>query len=173
MNGCGRWNVARIRFDGLKEYELKLSKLAGNTREIAENAIYEGAKIVADEVKTNLNALNATTQKLAIRAYTNKVPTYITEEAKQGLIDSFGVTKVREENGYYDVKLGFDGYNKVVTKKYPKGQPNNMIARACESGSTSMIKQPFMREAVSSSKGRAEAKMAEILDKEIKKQMED
>lgn len=165
--------MARIKFDGLKEYELKLSKLSGSTRQMAERAIYEGAKIVADEVKANLNALNVTTQELAIRAYTNQRPTYITEEAKEGLIESFGVTKLREENGYYDVKLGFDGYNDVVTKKYPKGQPNNMIARSCESGSTSMIKQPFMRKAVSASKGRAEAKMAEILDEEIKKHMED
>jgi hypothetical protein len=64
------------------------------------------------------------------------------------------------------------GYNNVITKKYPKGQPNNMIARSCESGSSSMIKQPFMRTAVNASRSRAEQKMAEILTAEIKKKME-
>lgn len=74
--------MARLSFKGLQQYELQLSKLPGSTREIAEKAVYEGAKIVADEVKKNLNALNVTTQELAIRAYTNQTPTYITEEAK-------------------------------------------------------------------------------------------
>lgn len=164
--------MARITFKGLELYELRLSKLAGSTKEIAEKAVFEGAKIVADEVKKNLNALNVTTQELAIRAYTNRTPTYITEDAKDALIDSFGITPLREENGFFNVKLGFDGYNDVKTKKYPKGQPNNMIARSLESGSSSMIKQPFMRTAVTASKSRAEAKMAEILDAEIKKKME-
>lgn len=164
--------MARITFKGLAEYELKLSKLGDGVGEIAEKTIFEGAKIIADEVKKNLNGLNVTTQELAIRAYTNQTPTYITEDAKDGLIKSFGITPMREENGFYNVKLGFDGYNDVITKKYPKGQPNNMIARSCESGSSSMIKQPFMRTAVSASKGRAEARMAEILAAEIEKKME-
>lgn len=164
--------MARISFKGLSEYELRLSRLGEGTREIAEKAIFEGARIVADEVKKNLNELNVTTQELAIRAYTNQTPTYITEDAKQALIESFGVTPLREENGYYNVKIGFDGYNNVITKKYPKGQPNNMIARACESGSSSMIKQPFMRTAVGASKSKAEQKMAEILAAEIEKKME-
>lgn len=165
--------MARITFKGLQEYELKLSKLPGNTREIAEKAVYEGAKIVADEVKKNLDALNVTTQELAIRAYANQTPTYITEEAKDALIKSFGITPMRDDNGFYNVKVGFDGYNDVITQKYPKGQPNNLIARACESGSSAMIKQPFMRTAVNASKKQAEEKMAEILDAEIKRIMED
>lgn len=164
--------MARIAFKGLQQYEMQLAKLHGSTREIAEKAVYEGAKIVADEVKKNLNALNTTSQTLAIKAYTNNTPTYITEEAKEGLIKSFGVTPLRDEDGYYNVKIGFDGYNDVVTKKYPKGQPNNMIARSCESGSSSMIKQPFMRTAVKAKKSEAEQKMAEIIAAEIEKKME-
>lgn len=165
--------MARITFRALELYELKLSKLPGSTEEIAKKAIYEGAKIVADEVKKNLNALNTTTREMAIRAYSNQTPTYITEDAKQGLIDSFGLTDIENHNGYYNTKVGFDGYNNVITKKYPKGQPNNLIARACESGSSAMIKQPFMRTAVSASKKQAEEKMAEILSAEIKKIMEE
>ena len=161
--------MARISFKGLTEYEMKLAKLPGSTKEIAERAVYEGAKIVADEVKKNLNALNVTTQALAIRAYSNGVPTYITEDAKNALIESFGITPLREEKGFYNVKVGFDGYNNVITKKYPKGQPNNMIARSCESGSSSMIKQPFMRPAISRAKKEALSRMAQAADITIKK----
>jgi len=164
--------MARISFKGLQQYELQLSKLRDGTREIAEKAVFEGANIIADEVKKNLNSINSTSQMLAIKAFANQTPTYITEEAKKGLIESFGITPLRDDDGYYNVKVGFDGYNSVVTKKYPKGQPNNMIARSCESGSSSMIKQPFMRTAVNAKKKEAEQKMAEIISAEIEKKME-
>ena len=97
-------------------------------------------------------------------------PTYITQRAKEGLIKSFGVTPMQKDrDGIYNVKLGFDGYNDVKTKKWANGQPNQLIARACESGSSAMIKQPFFRQAVQKTKRKAEARMAEVLDEKIKK----
>ena len=165
--------MARIRFSKLDEYILKLAAVKENTKEIAGKAIYAGAEVIADQVKTNLNALSTTDDSLALAAYAKNTPTYLTARAKEGLVKSFGVTPMSlDRNGYYNVKLGFDGYNDVITKKYPQGQPNQLIARSCESGSSAMIKQPFMRTAVNTSRKKAETKMAEILDKEIKKRME-
>ena len=141
--------------------------------DIAGKAIYAGAKIIADEVKKNLNALNVTTDELAMAAYRKQEPTHLNERAKKGLIESFGTTKMEQDSGgLFNVKIGFDGYNDVKTKKYPKGQPNQLIARSVESGSTSTIKQPFMRKAVNATRKQAEDKMAEIIDEEIKKRME-
>ena len=165
--------MARIRFAKLEEYELYLSGMKKDLPDIAGKAIYAGAKIIADEVKKNLNALNVTTDELAMAAYRKQEPTYLNERAKKGLIESFGVTKMEQDSGgLFNVKIGFDGYNDVKTKKYPKGQPNRLIARSVESGSTSTIKQPFMRKAVTATRKRAEDKMAEIIDEEIKKRME-
>jgi len=165
--------MARITFKGLKEYELKLAALKEVSRDIAGKAIAAGAAVIADQVKTNLNGLNTTDDGLALAAYSQKKPTYLTRRAKDGLIESFGITPMTTDNdGFYNVKLGFDGYNEIKTKKYPKGQPNQLLARACESGSTAMIKQPFMQKAVTSSRKKAESKMAEVLDEEIKKRME-
>lgn len=164
--------MARIKFGKLKEYELKLSKLGDNIGEIAGKAIYEGAKIVADEVKSQLDGLNTTTDNIAMARYREQRPTYITERAKEALISSFGVTPLsKDKDGVYNVKLGFDGYNDVKTKKHPNGQPNQLIARACESGSSAMIKQPFFRKSVQATRKKAEKRMAEILDKEIEKNM--
>lgn len=166
--------MATIRFGKLKDYELMLSRLESGSEEIAGKAIYAGAKIIANKVKENLNQLNTSTEEIAMRAARESIPTYITDTAKKALIKSFGVTPMqRDEDGIYNVKVGFDGYNDIKTKKYPKGQPNQLIARACESGSSAMIKQPFMRQAVNSSKKAAEAKMAEVLDEEIKKKVGD
>ena len=162
--------MATIRFSKLRDYELMLGKIGDASKDICGAAIYEGAKIIADEVKSNLNALNTTTDELAIMKAKEGEPTYITERAKNGLIKSFGVTPMsQDESGIYNVKLGFDGYNDVKTKKWTKGQPNQLIARACESGSSAMIKQPFFREAVQKTKKKAESRMAEVLDEKIKK----
>lgn len=162
--------MATIRFSKLRDYELMLGKIGDASKDICGAAIYEGAKIIADEVKNNLNSLNVTTDELAMLKAKKSEPTYITQRAKEGLIKSFGVTPMsQDKDGIYNVKLGFDGYNDVKTKKWPKGQPNQLIARACESGSSAMIKQPFFREAVQKTKKRAESRMAEVLDEKIKK----
>ena len=162
--------MATIRFSKLRDYELMLGKIGDASKDICGAAIYEGAKIIADEVKNNLNSLNVTTDELAMLKAKKGEPTYITQRAKEGLIKSFGVTPMtQDKDGIYNVKLGFDGYNDVKTKRWPKGQPNQLIARACESGSSAMIKQPFLREAVQKTKKKAESRMAEVLDEKIKK----
>ena len=162
--------MATIRFSKLRDYELMLGKIGDASKDICGAAIYEGAKIIADEVKNNLNSLNVTTDELAMLKAKKGEPTYITQRAKEGLIKSFGVTPMsQDKDGIYNVKLGFDGYKDVKTKKWPKGQPNQLIARACESGSSAMIKQPFFRETVQKTKKKAESRMAEVLDEKIKK----
>lgn len=162
--------MATIRFSKLRDYEIALGKLGDASKDICGKAIHEGAKIIADEAKNNLNALNTTTDEIAMAKAKKGEPTYITKRAKEGLIESFGVTPMQKDrDGIYNVKLGFDGYNAVKTKKWPKGQPNQLIARACESGSSAMIKQPFFRKAVQKTRKKAEKRMGEILDEEIKK----
>lgn len=162
--------LARIKFGRLKEYELKLSKLGDNIEDIAGKAIYEGAKIVADEVKAQLDGLNTTTDNIAMARYREQRPIYITKRAKEGLISSFGVTPLsKDKEGVYNVKLGFDGYNDVKTKKYPNGQPNQLIARACESGSSAMIKQPFFRKSVQATRKKPRRGWLKYLTKKLRK----
>ena len=76
---------------------------------------------------------------------------------------------MRNDGGFRNVKIGFDGYNYVKTKTWPKGQPNAMVARSIESGTSWMSKQPFMRKAESSSKSRCEQAMADTINKELTK----
>ena len=162
--------MATIRFSKLRDYELMLGKIGDASKDICGAAIYEGAKIIADEVKNNLEALKTVSDADAIQAAKKEEATYLTIRAKKGLIKSFGVTPMsQDDSGIYNVKLGFDGYNDVKTKKWPKGQPNQLMGGACESGSSAMIKQPFFREAVQKTKKKAESRMAEVLDEKIKK----
>ena len=167
--------MAKITFPGLAEYELMLSRLSKGAEAIAGKAIYAGAEIVADAIRSNIQGLQAVPDEVGAIAYAEKSPAPLTESAKEGLLDGLGISSMQDDNGYYNVKIGFDGpngengYNDLRTEKFPKGQPNVMIARSLESGSSIAPKRPFVRPAVNAVKKQAEAKMAEIIDEEIEK----
>ena len=159
----------RVDFPGIKVYVDQLNKLTNDSLTIIEKAAAKGAAPIADACKANLNGLSASSNRAAMAAWRKGEKSPLTDVQKEGLIDSMGLAPMRNDNGYINTKLGFDGYNKVVTKRWPKGQPNAMIARVLESGSSAMEKQPFIRPAVNAKKSEAEKIMQETLDKEIQK----
>ena len=164
--------MAKMTIQGIDEYALKLSKLGNKSREIAGKAIYAGAEVVADAIKQNIEGLEAVNDKYNIIAYKKGEKSKLSESQKEGLKKSFGITKMQKDNdGFYNVKLGFDGYNDVKTKKYPNGQPNQLIARTAESGSTFMDKTPFVRPAVNQTRKQAQDAIQKVIDEETGKIM--
>lgn len=115
------------------------------------------AKVVADEVKANLIALPSVPDTEGLKAFASepqqKIP--ITKAQKWGLVHSFGIASLRNEGGFIHVKIGFDGYNEVQTKTFPNGQPNALIARSIESGSSTREKTPFLRPALAAARKQA------------------
>lgn len=158
--------MASIKFKGLEEYEMQISKLGKRTEEICGAAIYQGAKIVADEIRKGIEELPVIT---GYGTAESPLPGGVTSAQKDGLRDGLGITPMAEKSGFYNVKIGFDGYNRTKTKEHPQGQPNQLVARGAESGSSWKQKSPFVRPAVNRSKRAAEKKMAEIIDYEIGK----
>lgn len=161
--------MAKCQFKGLEEYARYLQKIQKNTPEILGKGVYEMAGVVADQVKSNIEALPAVNDLYNIRAYREGKKSKLSKKQKQGLINGFGISTMEKDNGYLNVKLGFDGYNDVITKKYPKGQPNVLVARSIESGTSYMDKTPFMRPAVSAAEKKAIEKCKITIDKEIAK----
>ena len=161
--------MARMTFKAGEEYALKLSKLYGHCDEVSKKAIHDGAEIVADAIKANLKAL----PEEAFR-YLQKDDKFtgVPEKQKKDLIESFGITKISlDKEGNLNTKLGFDGYGKMPTKKYKKGLPNQLLARAIESGSSVREKYPFVRPAVKAKKEAAIEKMGKTITEEIAKIM--
>lgn len=163
--------MATWRFKGLEEYERMLSKLGSSetTRAVCGATIYAGADVVADAIRQGIDALPVAPPHK--RGTASNPLVGVTSEQKKGLQESFGITPMGWEDGYYNVKLGFDGYNKVKTKKYPNGQPNSMIARSVNSGTSFRQKIPFVDKATRSAKKTAEKTMAEKFDEQLKKEM--
>ena len=158
--------MATSQFRGLEEYALKLSKLGAATEKVAGKAIFAGAKVVADEVRKNINALPV--RKAEYGTVKNPL-SGITQTQKRGLLDGFGISPLSDDNGYYNVKLGFDGYNDTHTDKYPGGQPNQLVARGVESGTSWLKKMPFMAPALKKSREKAVQEMQRTIDEEIAK----
>ena len=157
-----KWIVGK----GLDSYISYLQKIDAVTDEAIGEAVYEMAKVVADSVRSGIQALPTVSNQANIATY-KKGYSRLSDEEKQGLLDGFGVSPMQDDGGYINVKLGFDGYNSVKTKKYPKGQPNALIARVTESGSSYREKTPFIRPAVNASKKQAEQAGRMKIDEKI------
>lgn len=163
----------RFEFQGLEEYLEKLRGLV-DTDEVQNTvgeALYAGAGVVADAIKAEIDNIPVRDAKLY------GTPEHqlkgLTESQKRGLQDGFGISKMRDDSGYVNVKIGFDGYNSTTTKLWPSGQPNSMVARSLESGTSWLKKNPFITRAVRSSTATAEAKIGEVVENKINELMGD
>lgn len=145
--------------NGLDEYLQKLGNLEMNAEEQCKKAVYKGADVVADAVKASIDTIPTRTGRRKRGVY---------DDQRAGLKEGMGIAKFQNDNGYLNVKVGFDGYNSHKTKSFPNGQPNAMIARSMERGTSFSPKTPFINKAVNKVKAQAEAVMQKTLDEEIK-----
>lgn len=159
--------MAKFTFRGMEEYEAKLSKVFADTEMVGGKAVHEAAGLVADEIRKNIQELPERKGFASPSAPAEGV----TKSGKKGLLEGFGISPMQNENGYLHVKLGFDGYNGTKTKKYPSGQPNQLVARGTESGTSWLKKTPFIRPAVNRTKKAAVKAMQNVIDEEIGKTM--
>lgn len=161
---------------GMEKYISQLEKLSLNTNEILGRTIYPAAAVVANAVKANIEKLPVSNSSK--RGTPEDPINTITSAQKAGLRDGFGISKIRNDGGLYNVKLGFDGYNTTVSTTAKRSgwtntrQANQMIARAVENGTSFRKKHPFVAPAIRATKAQAEKIMADALDNEIAKAME-
>ena len=156
--------MAKWTMEGMSEYIAYLQSIANVTDEAIGAGVYAMAEVVADRVRANIQVLPTVSNEANIATYRQGY-SRLSDPEKQGLLDGFGVSPMQDDGGYKNVKLGFDGYNSVKTKKYPNGQPNVLIARVTESGSSYRQKTPFMRTAVNASRKEALEKGREAVDR--------
>lgn len=160
--------MAAFQFGGIDNYIAQLNKLQQSTKGgVVGKMVYAGAAVVADSVRRAIQALPVGDG----RARDGGLVDTVTLPQKAGLLDGFGVSRMKDDDGFVNVKLGFDGYNATRTEKYPRGQPNALIARAVNSGTTFRKKTKFVDKAVNSAKKAAESAMDAACSREIEKIM--
>lgn len=161
--------MARISFKGFEDYAEALAKLEFTAQggEMLEKAAKAGGAPVADEIRRRLRNLPEDEYR---RLNPGEVFTGIPDGQKQDLLDSLGVTPPqRDRKGFVNVKVGFDGYGSYPTKAYPDGLPNQLLARAVESGSSVRKKTPFVRPAVQATRKESVDEMDKAIRQELEK----
>lgn len=152
-----------------EDYALKLSRLADRADGIAKKAIYEGAKVVSDAIRKNIENLP---EEPFRRLRDGESFAGTPKSQKLALIRGFGMTDMEtDKDGNWNTKAGFEGYSDYTSKAYPNGLPIPLLARAIESGSSVRRKYSFVRPAVNASRKQAVKAMGDIIDEELKKTM--
>lgn len=142
----------RKEFDLFSEY---LDKISGMTDEIAKKAMYEGARVYADGMKSELKGV------------------LIDKNATQ-LVNAFGITPFKQNANFdYTTHLGFDGYQ---TLKNGKRVAFQLIARAINSGAFKDGKQiikatHFAENAVRKNRTAAKKAMVDTVERLVKEQL--
>ena len=158
--------MAKMTIKGTDQLELQLSKLGNMSTKIAKDVVMAGAQPVADEIRKSLRSLPVDSLRHLKDGDELNV---VTSGGLKDLDDSLGIAPPDvDRNGNINTKIGFHGYGSYPSKKYPKGLPNQLLARAIESGSSVRKKNPFIRKAVNRAESTALKEMAKKCDEEIK-----
>ena len=156
--------MPNISMKGLDEYTRALSRLELGTKEkVIGPAIYAGARIAADAVQSSISSIPVDNGW----GNPDHPNSGINVKQKASLHNSFGISKMRNDDGFYNVKLGFDGYNDIKTRRWPKGQPNQMIARSVERGTSWLKSYKFVKKAMNQVSKKALAVMQAEVDRGI------
>ena len=128
--------MAKITLKTSTQFQVSMERLGEAADGICKMAIYEGAAIMTDQIKKNLDALP--TDKYRYLRGGDKF-TGVPEPQKQDLKNALGISPMKQdENGDWNTKIGFDGYGSTETNKYPGGVPTrcwrarSKVGRLCE-----------------------------------------
>lgn len=145
----------------------KLKKIAVNTDALSKYSLYDAAGLAVASIAKGISGLRVVSDVASIHAWEARTPTRICYTQRECLYNSLGLTPMKKRDGNWSIKAGFDnkdpvtGYNTIQTRRWPKGQPNIMIAASCEHGSTAMIEQPFIRPAFTANRSEMQRLMIE------------
>lgn len=132
-------------------------------------SIYPGAKLMANAIKIATEAIPVDDSYFGFSEQYHKKRKGVTSRQKKALIESMGIAEIKKNRYGYNVKVGWDGYNDIVSKRWPKGQPNVVVARALNSGTSFMRKYPFVDMTVNANASKTAEKISEQFDKELDK----
>ena len=151
------------RFTISADFDEEIKKISNIGLELpgaCKAAVYDGAKVVADNMSHEISAINGL-EKGGKKG--------ITEVERKGLLDGLGVAKIGVKDGKVSTAVGFSGYNADATATYPNGKPNLMIARSLEKGTSFREPEHFVSRAVNKSKVAAVQAMNDSIEKSIEK----
>lgn len=141
-----------ISTSGMDELSAMLARLEGKAQDVASGALFDGAGVVADAMKAAVNSI--ATEEFHYAAGGDK--RYASPDEKAALMGKSGIAKFDKGGDEVNTLIGISGAAGYATVG---GKPKavRLIARAINSGTSFMHKQPVFRKAASGSQGAAKA----------------
>ena len=153
---------------GFEDIERMLSALGEECQGVCARAVYKGAAEAAQALKDAVMSLPVEEfHPLPGASNGTKPLNVITEDDRQDLMDGVGIAPFGYAGDGADTAVGFDGYSRHKSKKYPNGVPLPMIARSIESGSSARAKHPFIRRTARAKQSAIQSAMAETAVKAL------
>ena len=168
----------RVDLEELNKLRTRLHGISQHSDGCCKYSLYDAAALACDAIREGLDGLHVVSDAAAIQAWKHGTPTYICYTQRMCLYYALGITSMKKRSGVWSVAVGFTnkdpvrGYNTIQTKRWPKGQPQIIIAAQCEHGdSTVMLKQPFIRPAYERNKPEMQRLMKEAAQRWIEKKL--
>lgn len=140
-----------ISTEGIGELGAMLAKLGAKADEVASYALYDGAGVVADAYRSAVNSIATEPFKYAPPGKT-RLPS---PEEKAALMGKSGIANFNHSGDDVNTIVGISGAAGYANVN-GKAKAVRLIARAINSGTSFMKKQPVFRKAANSSKGAAQ-----------------
>lgn len=159
----------KVNITGFEKVQKQFSDMEKDLEGAVKAALFDGAKIAADEVKAGLEALPVQEDKNGNAPYMTKGHQLhgITSTQKEDLIASMGVAPFKTDSKGTNTSIGFNGYGRS-TWKGGQPLPNQVLMREVESGTSWMQKHPVIRPAMARTKERIKSEMEKTFkEKEI------
>ena len=151
----------QMKVDGMAELSELLDKMEKQAPKVASKALYEGAGIMAEEIKQQAQEIKTAPFKYAKDGQRLPSP----EEKEIVIAAGMGIAKFDKNGTEIDTSVGYRnaGYADLNGKK----KPIPVIVNAINSGTSFMNKQPFIRKAANSGGKKAIAAMKETIEAEF------
>ena len=150
--------MARIKTEGLADVALMFGKAANAGTPVAKMMVYDGARVMADEIRREIGALTDDKERFLRPGEKYAV---ITSRDKKDLAAHLGITKIVKTGAGVRAVIGFAGYGSKKTHKYKKGLPMALLARSLMKGTEVREKSAFIERSISKAGSKAEDAMAE------------
>ena len=153
----------KLNAEGFDKVGSMLKELGEQAGRIASEGLYEGAGVMADEIKSGAGEIKTAPFHYAVFIQRDPSPEEkaIVENARMG------IARFRKDGGDVTTSVGYAnaGYDMLAGKR----KPIPKIVNAINSGTSFMKKQPFVRKAASRGAPKADAAIVGKIEEEYEK----
>ena len=151
----------QMKVDGMAELSELLSQMEEKAPAVAARALYDGAGIMADEIRKGTDTIKTAPFKYALNGTRLPSP----EEKEIVTAAAVGIAKFDKNGTEVDTSVGFrqSGYAELNGKQ----KPIPVIVNAINSGTSFMNKQPFIRKAANSGAPKAMKAMKDRIESDF------